>query len=173
MRRPQGLAWAALCAWCLLVVALQGLCAASDVLGRVSPDLALVLVLALGARLSGIRADAAVLCVALSRVAFGADAPAALLAGYFGAAGLFRLAGRFVVVERAWVRAALAAPAALALAALFALAQSARLDDAEALALPFAWPSAALTALAAAWLAPTLGRLPGLSPLAARRGGHA
>jgi hypothetical protein len=133
-----------------------------------------VLLLALEPRLAARDAFKVALIVALARLAFSADAPPAVLAGVFGAVALSRAVRSFVDVDRLVLRAALAGGSALFAGGLAAAAHLAREEAAlgpEALPLGSGpvLHAAGATALAAAFAAPLLTRLPGLSPFVRSR----
>jgi len=171
--RRQGLfPWLLLLIWGCWLLALQSSLVASGVLGRWVPDLGLVLVLALAVRMQGARALVPALCVGLARCAFSIDAPAAILAAYFGAA-LLALALRTAFdLQEPFFAAALAGACALACAQwlrwlraseLPSVPPQARalLEDASAGALPIALASAIVALCASRALA----HLPGLPAL--------
>jgi hypothetical protein len=164
-------AWLCLGVWGTWIFALQGLLA-SSALRRWTPDLGLLLLVALTLRLGPARARWAAAWVALLRVGFSADPPLAILAAYLGFVGVCHLVREAIDLERPLARALLACAGALGCAWLWTSARALELaaDGIHAPLERFAWPSALATGLAALVLAPALGRLPGLSPLARRRG---
>lgn len=172
MKGPPLLAWALFGLYALWISALQGVLAAPRALGAWTPDLALVLLLAWGGRLGPGRAELAALVVALARASLGADAPAALVAGYLGAALFAGLLRSGLEVDGPFGRALVAGVSAAALGLLVVSARSVALAAAgAAVAVEGARlvPLACASALAALLLAPLLQRLPGLATLKRRR----
>lgn len=163
-------AWLCLFVWGTWIFALQGLLASSS-LARWTPDLGLLLLVALTLRLGPARARWAAAWVALLRIAFSADPPLAILAAYLGFVGACHFVREAIDLERPLARALLASVGALGSAWLWTSARALELaaDGIHAPLERLAWPSALSTGLAALCLAPVLGRLPGLSPLARRR----
>jgi hypothetical protein len=177
MRRGRGLGWCLLVVWCAWLFALQGLFASSTLLGPWTPDLGIVLLLALDPRLDRSDALTAIAVVAGSRIAFTSDPPLAVLVGYATLVFLVRRLRRGLEVDRALPRAFVAAVAAAVLTAYWTLCRGVAL---AADGLPTApgdagastralLAAAGATALAAVFLGPLLVRLPGMSPLRRRR----
>lgn len=154
------LAFVALVAsWC---AALEGWLASTG-LGGWTPDLALLLVLAIAGSKDFALAAPAALVVGIARASFGLDASAALLATYLGA-GLAVLALRVHFdVEGTLQRALLALGLALAAGAWLELVRAARAGGRAELAgldgvLDVALPGALVTAALAPFLAPFFAR---------------
>jgi hypothetical protein len=174
MRRSPLLAWLLVFLYALWIFALQGLLAGPRALGAWTPDLGLVFLLALGARIAPGRAPLAALVIALARSALAADPPLSLGAGYLGVAGFAGLLRSSLEIDRPLGRSLLAGISALALSSFWlaagplAGAAGAGPGASEALQ-AWTWPGAAASALCALLLAPLLGRLPGLRPLRRRR----
>ena len=165
------LAWVLLVVWCAWLLALQGLLASGASpgapLGAWTPDLGVVMLLALGPTQRGARMGLAVAIVSGARIAFTGDPPLAILVGYTAVAGVASRLRETLEIDRAVPRALLAALLALALSAYWMAAARIALGagTAEALSAPrWAWASALGTGAAALVLAPLLVRLPGLSP---------
>jgi hypothetical protein len=174
MRRVPFFAWLLLFLYALWIFALQGVLAGPHGLGAWTPDLGLVFLLALGARIPAGRAPFAALVIALARSALAADPPLSLGAGYLGVAGFAGLLRSSLEIDRPLGRTLLAGLSALMLSAFWiaagALARSAGAGSqlaGEAFQ-SWIWPGAAASALGAFLLAPLLGRLPGLRPLRRR-----
>jgi hypothetical protein len=175
VRRSVLPAWACLVVWSAWLAALQGGLVSSRVFGAWVPDLGLVLLVGLAARIPRARARPLALAIAAVRVAFSTDPPLAILAGYLAAAEALVALRGIVEVDRLLPRALAAGLAALGLAAFWTLARGQELAL-RGLAAPGsplgpgAWASAAATATAAALCLPHARRLPGLSPLWRGRG---
>jgi hypothetical protein len=171
MKRRHPWSWIVLLIWSTWIYALLGRLTASGLLGGFTPDLGLVLLLALAPGLSAADARLAALFVGLARAAFSADAPLAIVAGLLAAVELSRALGGFVEADGAVARSLIAGAMALFLGVLLALVHAARLDPTLVRgSLPFpagaVLRSAVATALAASVGAPLLARLPGVSPFA-------
>ena len=168
MKRAPLLAWVLLFLYGVWALALQGLLAAPRLLGACAPDLGLVLLLALGARLVPARARVAAVLIALARAGFSADPPAAELAGYLGAVGLSAALRAGLEIDRPLARALLAGLLSLLLTAFWLAVRMVALaaePGGRGLGEALLWPGALATAAAALFLAPALRRLPGLADL--------
>lgn len=170
MTRAPVLAWVLLGVWSAWLFAVQGLVASADSLGTWTPELGLVLVLALDGHMRGRGARGVALLVSAARIAVGTDPPLAVVAGYLGFVGLTAGLRSTVEIDRPLPRALLAAAAALGLSAYW---RTCRILDAGdvvgGLDVLGVWPHAVSTAIAALFLPPVLARLPGLTPLWGRR----
>ena len=185
MNRATWLAWLLLGVWAAWLYALQGLCVARMDSSSLVPDLGLVLLLSLAARLSHEDLPKAALVIAVARCAVSIDAPVAVIAACFGAAALARALHEVFEVGGALPRTLLAGASAWAVTAWLTFVHDLR-DARLALhtagtppdlglpsrALSTAWSPALATALAAFLIGPLLGRLPGLTPLAKKRQWH-
>ena len=172
MSRSVGLAWVILGVWCAWLLALQGGLASGATLGPWTPDLGVVMLLALGPTHRGARMGLAVAVVAAARVAFTSDPALAVLVGYLAVAGVASWLLETIEIDRAVPRALLAALLALGLSAYWMAAARVALGAGavQALAAPrWAGASALGTGAAALVLAPLFVRLPGLSPFRRRR----
>jgi hypothetical protein len=159
------LSWSLLVLWSAWLFALQGLFAGTSA-GAWAPDLGLILILALDARMPSSRARGVALCVAAARIACTTDPPLAVVAGYLGAVACFGALRDVVEIDRPLVRAVLAGVLALALASWWILCRSLATPyyGAEVPVFELAWRSALSTALCALHLLPLLARLPGVAP---------
>ena len=171
MTRAPLFAWACLVVWAVWLFALQGLWATSR-FGAWVPDVGLVLLLGLILRVTPRRARWAAVWIAVARIAFGADPPVAVLAGYLGFVGFCRALRGAVELERPLVRAVLGGLGAALLAFFWTAAREIEIDrhGVSPHLQGFYWQSAAATALAALLLGALPARLPGLVPLWKRRG---
>lgn len=176
MSRSPWVAWILLPVWTAWLYGLQGLFAQTTHLGSWTPDLGLVLFLALAARVPREDLPALGLSVALGRCALSVDPPAAILAAFLGA-GLLCGAARSVVdlgsgLLRGGFGALLAAGVAgwlgwvhrvrhLEASAAWGVAWSPDAPGAE----PALLRLALATGLASFVAGPLLARLPGLTPL--------
>lgn len=166
-RRTGRLPWLLLLLWATWLYALQGRLAAQPGWGRWMPDLGLLLLLSLDARVTRELAWRVALVVALGRLATGADPPLAVLVATLGVVGFSGPLRELVLLDRPLTGALFAGLAALVTGAYLVVAQ--RVVE-PALGLGLSPLGAALrpalgTALAALFLLPFLRLLPGLSPL--------
>ena len=169
MTRRQPWPWIILFVWGAWIHALLGRASAGGLLGGFTPDLGLVLLLAVEPRLPARHARRAALLVALSRAAFSAEPPLAIAAAMLAVVTLWRALGDFVEVDGALARGAVAGALSLFSGTLLALVHAARLDPGLVGAgVPFpagaVLRTAAATGLCAVLVGPLLARLPGLSP---------
>jgi hypothetical protein len=185
VKRTLWLPWALLGVWAAWMFALQGMAAARSASSAWVPDLGLVLLLGLAARVSHEDLPKAALVVAFARCATSIDAPVAVIAAYFGAIGLARalrgvfeiggvlprtlLAGACAWLVTAWLEVV----HVLRDARVAAQLTGASPDLGQVVrALLGAWPTALATAFAALLFGPWLARLPGLTPLLKKRQWH-
>jgi hypothetical protein len=185
VNRTTWLAWFLLGVWAAWIYALQGLFVAQLDGSSWVPDLGLVLLLGLAARLSHEDLPKAALVIAVARCAVSIDAPVAVIAACLGAAALARALRGVFEIGDALPRALLAGGSAWLVTAWLTIVHDLR--DARlalqtsgtppelgqlARALATAWPPALSTAFAALLLGPLLAQLPGLTPLAKKRQWH-
>ena len=179
MSRGPLLPWLLLALWSTWLHAAQGWLAQG--LGPWTPDLGLVLLLGLAAKLAPEQLPPLALAVGLGRLAVSVDPPAAVLAAVLGVTLLARglrtmlelegplqrtlLAGACAALVAAWLEHVHLARAVHAAGAAGALP---RTFEGLAAGAP-TWRLALATGLAALVLAPLLVRLPGLTPLRRRR----
>jgi hypothetical protein len=171
VRAPPWLAAALVFVYALWGFALQGLLAASGWLGAWTPDLGLVLLYSSSSRLGRGRPEVLALAIALARACLGADPPAALAAGYLGAALLGSLLRRGLEIDRSLPRAVLAGGCAALVGELWVVSRSLELGtSAPAMSVEGArlLPMALSTGVATLALAPLCLRLPGLARLRRR-----
>jgi len=166
--RRQPWPWIVLFVWSAWLYAVLGRLSAGGLLGGFTPDLGLVLLLALQPRLPARDARRAALLVSLARAAFSAGPPLAIAAGMLAAVELSRALAEFVEIEGLLARGAVAGALALFCGTLLALVHAARLDP-GLLGGGVPFPAGAIlraavgTGLCAVAAGPLLGRLPGLS----------
>ena len=185
MKRTTWLAWLLLGVWTAWIYALQGLCVARLDSSAWVPDLGLVLLLGLAARLSHEDLPKAAIVIAIARCAVSIDAPVAVFAACLGAAALARALREVFEIGGALPRTLLGGASAWLVTGWLTLVhglRDARLalhtagtpPDIGELSRAFAtaWPPALSTALAALLLGPLLAQLPGLTPLAKKRQWH-
>jgi hypothetical protein len=168
------LAWCALAAWLLVCLALQGaLARGSSALWF--PELGLVFLLALLARMEERDAWIAGLIAALVRSAFASEAPPVQLAGLLGFALAVMVLRSSLEISAPLLRAAICVLCVFACDLWFYCAGAARAYWARGTLAGFEPPflALALVALSSGALAflagPLLAGLPGLSPLRSRR----
>jgi hypothetical protein len=185
VKRHAWLAWLLLGVWSAWIFAFQGLCAARMQSSSWVPDIGLVLLLSLAARLTHQDLPKAALVIAIARCAVSIDAPVAVIAAYCGAVALARALRGVFEIGGALPRTLLAGASAWLVTAWLAIVhdlRDARLAmhtsgtppdiDELAHALTTSWPPALSTALAALLLGPLLAQLPGLTPLRKKRQWH-
>lgn len=170
MMRGPLLPWILLALWAAWLLALQGLLAQR--LGAWTPDLGVVLLLALVPRLGPEQLPALALVLGLARCGVSVDPPAAILAGVLGIAALVGMARGVLQLESPAARSLFAALGALLLALWLEGVARVRLPESDVLPtlwLLSQWRLALATGACAPLLAPLLVRLPGLTPLRRRR----
>lgn len=172
MRASIALAWLLFAVWSVWLLSLQGLVARAGA-GAWTPDLGLILLLSLQARLRPEDLIPAALLAAFARASISIEPPAAICAGTLAAAGLARGTRSVLHVASRLPSALLAGLAALVFTAWLRLVGQVRLGGPEAvdaLAIAAAALPTACASAAVAWLAdPLLAGLPGLTPLRKRR----
>lgn len=155
--------------WGAWLLGLQGFLA-TGALGPWTPDLGLVLLLGLGARLSREESRRAALLVALARAAFTTDAAAAVVTGYLGAVALASTLRGALEIDHVLVRGVVAAFLGGGLAAWWiACHQLALPGTPVAVGFTDVWRTALATGLAALVAAPLAYRLPGFASIRRRR----
>ncbi|HED66204.1 MAG TPA: hypothetical protein ENJ09_11690 [Planctomycetes bacterium] len=167
--------WFLLVVWSAWLFALQGLVASTPELADWTPELGVVLLLALDPRLDRSDALLALLIVSAGAIAFSSDPPLAILAGYGAVVFVARSLRSIVEIDQPIARALLAGVSAAVLVSYFDLSRSALLAS-EGLG-PVAggiggarvFHAALGTALVTLVAAPLVLRLPGMGPL---RGGR-
>ena len=164
MRRGFLLPWILLAVWSAWMCALQGVLPS---FARI--DLAVVLLVAMGARMNAEDLPLAALAAGLGRSAVSIDPPVAILSGLLGVAMITGTVRSIVDVRSPWMRAPLCALCAGTLALWLSIVHTARHPDLaqaplsdRSLLLASAGVACA-TGLAALLVAPILERLPGLS----------
>jgi hypothetical protein len=160
--------------WAVWISAVQGTLAARG--WTFVPDLGVVLLVALAARIEPADLGWLALALALGRASVGVDPVPALVAAYFLVVALVRALRNLIDVQGPIVQVPLAALSAGGLLMWLGVAHRARLPRASVSALedlgrslPGPWAVALASALAALLLGPLFARLPGLSPLARRK----
>lgn len=169
MKRPSLVSWILLALWSTWLHALQGQWAAS---GPFAPDLGMVLVVVLAARMPPDELARGALAVGLGRCAVSIDPPAAVLFGTLAPALVFGSLRSVVVIREGLARAVLAGVGSALSARWLMLVHAARGTEIPAgleSGLAAVWPLALSTALAALVLGPLFGVLPGMGVLLRRR----
>ncbi|MEE8467791.1 MAG: hypothetical protein V3T22_05020 [Planctomycetota bacterium] len=174
MRDLRWLAWAMLAIWASWLSAAQAVAVSRTLLGAWTPDLGLLLVIALAGALRRSDVMVAALIVGLARVAHSIEPPAALLAGFLGVALAVQSVRRFAELEQPLVRLGLCAAAALIFGLWLNLVHAVRTGMEVGLgglgaALPQVLPGVLSTTFCGLVLATSLSRLPGLTPLRRQR----
>ncbi|MBI5361943.1 MAG: hypothetical protein HZA53_02110 [Planctomycetes bacterium] len=170
MKSQRWIAWVVLGAWLVWMHALQAWCGRGGALWI--PDLALVLLFSVVARIEPKDAPGVVLVALFARAALAVEPGAALAAGLLGLVLLELLARNlFELTQPAW-RALFAGVMVLAfdawLAALHALSGGAG-PGSFVRVLAALVPAAFTSAIVSLLLGPALAHLPGLAPLRSRR----
>ncbi|MFT5051307.1 MAG: hypothetical protein ACI8QZ_002718 [Chlamydiales bacterium] len=167
--------WVMLIIWSSWAAAAQGLLAQPDRMALWVPDLSLLLLLACAARFDSGDVPKAALVIALGRVAFSVEPPAALLVAFLATSVLVLGVRSVAQVNGAFVRVSLAVVCSWSLGAWLVFVHVVRVQrmggDAP-LSLAFAldlWRGALTTGVAAVLVGPTLAYLPGLTNLRRRQ----
>ena len=168
MRRSRAVSWGMLAVWGSWLTALQAAAVSGTALGSATPDLSLVLLLGCSTRLHRRDVVPAALVVALGRIAYSVDPPAAVLAAYLSVAVAVRSARRVADVDRPAFRVLLGGLLALAVSAWLTLVHDLRSGSGTATAVAPLLPGAVATAVACV-AAGGFVMLPGLTPLRRRR----
>ena len=168
MRRPTLLAWILLALWSTWLHALQGHLASVT---PWAPDLGMVLVVVLAARVPAGELVKAGLAVALGRIAVTIDPAAAVLAGMLVLMTVFGSLRSVIVIREGFARAVLAALGSTLLALWLTFVHEARATAALAGFDPQLelWRTALSTAVTAFVAGPLLTVLPGMSRIIRRR----
>lgn len=154
--------------WGAWLFALQGVVAGSE-LGGFTPDLGLVLLLALDARLTSGDARRVAVVLSLARAGFSADSAAAIVTGYLGVVGVTSALRSGMEIDGLFLRTLLACVFAGVLSGWWiachqlALGARASLDPGALL------PGALATGLVSLVIGPLLIGLPGFSSIRRRR----
>jgi hypothetical protein len=164
--RASILPWILLAVWAAWLHALQGIWASAS---PWAPDLGVVMLVVLSARMRTSDLFAMGLAVGLGRLAVSVDPPVAVLAGCLGWTAACRGLRTVLVIRGALARSLLAGAGAVALGAWLALARHVRLESSLWDVQGTAWSGALATAIAALVAGPALAFLPGLSPLTRRK----
>ena len=171
MSLSRGVGWATLVVWSAWMLGMQGLFAASKSAGAWTPDLGVVLLLAIDPKLDRTEARLAAVIVAASRIAYSSDPPLAILVGYLGVVGLSHGLRTILEVDHVLPRTLLAGLCTLLLSFYWTVARDGGYDPSAAheLAASWMWSTAFTTALTTLLFSAFVVRLPGLSPLLKRR----
>jgi hypothetical protein len=170
------LPWILLAVWSAWLHAVQGIWGASS---PFAPDLGVVLLIALAARVQTHDLPLIGLSLAVGRLAVSVDPPAAVLAGTLGLTALVRGLRAGVEVGGPLPRTLLAAVSTVLLAAWLGFVHDFHAAREAAVVAPgleglsnvaVHWRAATTSAGVSLLFGPALARLPGLSPLRKRRG---
>ena len=158
--------------WSAWFFALQGV-AAQGSLGVWTPDLGLVLLLAIDARATNGDARRAALLVSLARSTFSSDSTAAIVTGYLGVVGITSALREGLEIDGLLLRGLTAGLFGAGLAAWWLVCQRLVVaPDGVGAVLSISpgdvWPTAATTALAAFFFGPLLVGLPGFASVRGR-----
>ncbi len=170
--RKRWVSWLMLGVWSSWIVAAQGILVAQTPLSAWLPDAGLVLLIACAGRFHKQDVPGAALLLALSRVAYTIEPPAAIFAAFILAALLVHAIRAALEVNGALLRTAVAGLAGWLFPAWLLVVRHAR-DGGETGALLSEilglWRMAFSTAVFALAFGPVLAHLPGLTPLRTRR----
>ena len=171
-RGARRLAWVMLCFWAAALVALQSWVAEQPALARWTPELGLVLLVALAGQRHFASLLWASFWLATTRLAFSIELPSAVLAGYLGVALLLRALCSVFELRGFLARALVSGSAAWLFLEWLAFVHSwhaglSALPPSVAVAANPIATSALASALCGVALGPLLRRLPGSSPLVA------
>jgi len=153
--------------WSAWFFAIQGVAVGGE-LGPWTPDLGLVLLLALDSRLSGGDARRMALVVSLARSSFSCDSTAAIITGYLGGVGVSSALRAAMEVDGYFLRSILACVYSGVLSAWWIVCHQLGLGAELYIAPQELWPSAISTALCALLVGPLLVGLPGFSSIRKR-----
>lgn len=175
MDRARVLPWFMLVVWASWLTAAQGVLAAPARLGSWCPDLGLLLLISCVGRFHAADVPKATAVVAIARIAYSVEPPAAILAGFIAVAFVVRGLRGIAELGQVAIRFSVAGLLTWGFSAWLVLVHAARNTLAESSAaspgtLAFeSWRGALATALTALFVGPGLELLPGLSPLRKRR----
>lgn len=173
MKRGRTLAWLMLAVWASWISAAQALCVAKTAIGPWTPDLGLLLLVACAGRLHARDVPFATLIVALGRLAYTVEPPAAVLAGFLAVSLACQLVRRMAELGNPAMRVALSGVGAFGLALWLGCVHALRTGGDPAGALTAALAPALATGLTSAlvglFFLGSLVYLPGLTPLRERR----
>jgi hypothetical protein len=163
--------WLMLAVWGSWIIAFQGILVAQTSLAAWLPDAGLVLLIACAGRFQKQDVPRAALLLALSRVAYSIEPPAAIFAAFLGTALLVHGIRSALEVNGPLLRTVVGGLAGWLFPAWLLIVQHAR-DGGEVALLPEIlglWRVAFTTALLALIFGPVFAHLPGLTPLRTRR----
>lgn len=156
--------------WAVWLAGIQGWLVAESPAARWIPDLLLVLVASVVARLESADAPWLALCAALARASVAPEPPVALLAGFLGIIAIALSVRSVVEITGPLWRALVAAAMVLALDGWLVCVHRVRVPESSLSLSIFAGVSVALSSgVLALLLGPLFARLPGLTPLRRRR----
>jgi hypothetical protein len=154
--------------WSVWFFAIQGFLVNGG-LGLWVPDLGLVLLLGLDARLRSDEMRRVALLVALARATFSADSAAAILTGYLGVVGVTSALRKGLEIDGFLLRSLVAAFFSATLSAWWMVCHQLGLETPLTIAPELLGPAALSTAACALIVGPALVRLPGFSSIRGRR----
>ncbi|MDA1264059.1 MAG: hypothetical protein O2816_03145 [Planctomycetota bacterium] len=173
MSRGRPLAWLMLAVWASWLSAAQAVVVTGTPLGPWTPDLSFLLLVACAGGLHKKDVPLATLLVALGRLPYTVQSPAAVLAGFLAASVLCQYTRRVAELGTPLLRASLAGGGALVLGLWFAFVHAARTGEDAGTALSVAFGPAIATSITTAGLGLVafglFVNLPGLAPLRDRR----
>ena len=185
MKRTRWLAWILVAVWAAWLYSAQGALVARVARPEWVPDLALALLVALGARVATRDMPKLACAIALARCAVSVEPPSAVFAAALLAVAVVRASRGVIELTGPVPRSVLALLCAELVHAWFSIVHDVRVAQQSAQfaalaphavdvagAFARAWPTALATALASLFLGPALARLPGTSPLTLSRQWH-
>jgi hypothetical protein len=175
MGRARVLSWFMLAVWASWITAAQGVLASPAHLGAWCPDLGLLLLISCVSRFHAADVPKATAVLAIARIAYSVEPPAAIFAGFIAVAFLVRDLRGVAELGQIAIRIVVAGLLSWGFSAWLVLVHAARNTLATASSaspgtLAFeSWRGAVATAFMALFLGAGLELLPGLSPLRKRR----
>lgn len=170
MNRTPLTAWLWTLLWSTWILAVQGAWAAGSARAAWTPNLGVILIVAVAPKLSPGTMRGLVLVLCAAHASLSLDPPVAVAAGYLGMASVYRGVASTFQLEGLAARAFAAGLISFLLAWWLHLVQVARLGSVGEEVLGFAgWKVAVATAIASTALAPIFARLPGIRRLGGRR----
>lgn len=172
MNRTPVTAWLWTVLWSTWILAVQGAWAAGSASAAWTPNLGVILIVAVAPKLGSGTMRGLVLVLCAAHAALSLDPPVAVAAGYLGMASVYRGVASTFQLEGLAARAVAAGLISFLLAWWLHLVQVARLGSLGSMgeeSFTFdGWKSAAATVIASTVLAPIFGRLPGIRRLGGR-----
>lgn len=170
MNRTPPFAWLWTALWATWILALQGAWAAGSARAAWTPNLGVILLVAVAPRVGRGTLRGVVFVLWAAHSALSLDPPIAVLAGYLGVAAIYGGTASTFQLEGLAARAVAAGAISFLLSWWLFAVHVARLAPSAGIGLEFdGWKGAAATVVSAAVLAPLFARLPGVRRLGGAR----